>query len=225
MSIFRRTTDIVTANLNDLVDRWEDPERMLRQAMRDLEATLAVTSAAVARSIATEKLLAGTQAQQAAQADRWQQRANQALDEADQELARRAIARQLNYEHVAATTGRQLAEAHEVNNSLRRRLDLLRDRHAAARTKLTVLSAQQSVANAQLRASMVTKLPETEAGAWGRFQRFFEQIELAQGELVARLELETPGETLEADFKLRANERAIDLELARLNASRKPEGT
>ena len=58
MGIFQRTTDILAANVNDLIDRFEEPERMLRHALREIETLVATTSSAVARSIATEKLLA-----------------------------------------------------------------------------------------------------------------------------------------------------------------------
>ncbi len=134
MTIFRRTTDIVTANLNDLVDRWEDPERMLRQALRDMEATLAVTTAAVAPLDRDREVVGRDARKPASRAGRPVAATRKPGPRRGRpKLARRAIARQLNYETAAATTGRQLAEAHEVNNSLRGRLDLLRDRHAAAR--------------------------------------------------------------------------------------------
>ena len=73
MGIFRRTADIFAANLNDLVDRFEEPERMLRHALREMEALAGATSAAVARSIATEKVLAKSRAEHLTQADEWRQ--------------------------------------------------------------------------------------------------------------------------------------------------------
>ena len=54
MGIFHRTTEIVSANLNDFVDRFEQPDRMLRHAVREMETLLSTTSSAVARSLAAE---------------------------------------------------------------------------------------------------------------------------------------------------------------------------
>jgi phage shock protein A len=58
MRLFRRIGDIVAANLNDLVDRFEDPEVMLKQALSEMETMIEDATAAAARAIAGERLLA-----------------------------------------------------------------------------------------------------------------------------------------------------------------------
>ncbi len=101
MGVIRRTSDIIAANVNDLVDYFEHPQRMLRQAVRDMEGSLAATRAAVARSIGSEKLLAKTRAGHLAQIDRWRGRAVAALAEGDEALARAAVARQIDRQRAA----------------------------------------------------------------------------------------------------------------------------
>jgi phage shock protein A len=221
MNIFRRTADVFTANLNDLIDRFEDPERMLRQAVREIEELLPATTSAVARSIATEKLLEKTHAEHVAQADSWQRRAGDALDHDDEPLARRAIERKLDHERAAAVIERQLADAHEANETLRGQLEVLRDKHAAARTRLMLLSAQQSAAQAQRQILTTSRAPNGPVRAWTRFDRFYQQVEFAQAEATALLELETHGE-LAIDAQL--ERRSVDEELVRLKASRRPGG-
>jgi phage shock protein A len=225
MGIFRRTTDIIAANLNDLVDRFEQPEQMLRQALRDMETTLAATSAAVARSIATEKLLEKTQAGHEAHQALWHRRAADALADGDEALARQAIARQLHSAQALATTQRHLAEIRDVNQTLRAQLDTLRGRHANARVRLTTLAAQQSAAQAQREALATLRGPTDRGSAFSRFDRFSEQLELAQAEATALVELETGGNfELEAELARRTAEQAVDVELARLKAGQPATG-
>ncbi len=223
MGIFRRTADVFAANLNDFVDRFEEPQRMLRYALREMESLVSATSAAVARSIATERLLEKTSAEHASQADEWQRRATASIDEGDEVLARRAIARQLNHRRAQAGTDLHLTDARDANETLRRQLDSLRDKHAAARTRLMTLAARQTAADAHRQVLGASRSPVGQARSLLRFDRFYEQAEFAHAEAAARIELETDGDAaLETEFDRRATERTIDDELARLKASRHP---
>jgi phage shock protein A len=220
MGILRRTTDILAANVNDFVDRFEQPERMLRHALREMEGLIASTSAAVARSIATEKLLAGTQADEAAQVQLWQQRAATAIGLGDEPLARRAIARKLEHQHALSVADRQLATARETNEVLRRQLNMLREKHGSARSRLMIVSARQLAAEAQRQMLSSSLTSGGEARALARFERFYQHLEFAQAEAMALLELESHGESdLQSEFERRATEDAIEEELARLKAS------
>jgi phage shock protein A len=189
IGIFRRTTDVITANVNDLVDYFEEPERLLRQAMRDIEASLATTRAAVARSIGGEKLLVKARADHLVEIEAWRRRAANALAEGDEALARAAVARQIDRQQALDAVDTQLAEAHEANGALRRQLNLLVERHATAQSQLILLTAQQSAATAQREALAALAIPTNPSDAWARFQRFHRQIELAQAQSLAELEL------------------------------------
>lgn len=220
MGIFRRAADIFAANMNDLVDRFEEPERMLRQALREMEEMLGVTSTAVARSIATERLLAKSHTEHLAQVDEWRRRAAEAIDEGDDALARQAVAQQLDHERAVATVDRQLADARDANEALRTHLNVLRAKQAAARHKLMLLEAQQTAAGAHRQILTVSGASASRAGALARFEKFYQQAEFAQAETMALLELENHDSSLESQFDRRATERAIDRKLEELKASR-----
>ena len=79
MRLFQRTADVVSANLHDFVQRFEKPERMLRHSLREMEALVETTTAAVARSIAAERLLAKTRAGEQDEVARWGDRAAAAV--------------------------------------------------------------------------------------------------------------------------------------------------
>ncbi len=80
MGILQRTTEILSANLNDFVDGLEQPERMLRHSLREMESLVATTSSAVARSLAAERLLSNARDSQLQQIGTWRTRAKAALD-------------------------------------------------------------------------------------------------------------------------------------------------
>ena len=79
MQLFRRISDIIAANLNDMVDRFEDPEVMLKQAIREMETMIEQTTGAAARAVAGERLLAKDLADQERNAQRWRARAEDAV--------------------------------------------------------------------------------------------------------------------------------------------------
>ncbi len=222
MGIFQRTSAIVSANVNDFVDYFERPDRMLRHALREMETLLASTSATVARSLAAERLLTNSRDAEQQRVETWQQRAVAAIEANDEPLARQAIARQLDHRRSLDLLDRQLAEARETNASLRRQLDLLRDKYAAAQSRMTTLVARQSAANA--RRQIATSLPSaiTSSQVLARFEHFCQKLEFAEAEAVALIDIDTLGEdSLEFEVTKHEREVSVDRELARLRADLK----
>ena len=101
MRLFQRIGDIIAANLNDLVDRFEDPEVMLKQAIREMETMIAEATGGAARAIAGERLLARELADHEQKAARWRARAEEAVSRGDDDLARQAICRAHEHEAMA----------------------------------------------------------------------------------------------------------------------------
>ena len=98
MRLFQRIGDIIAANLNDLVDRFEDPEVMLKQAIREMETMIEGATGGAARAIAAERLLARDLSDHEQKAASWRGRAEEAVVRGDDALARQAIARAHEHE-------------------------------------------------------------------------------------------------------------------------------
>ncbi len=101
MRLFQRIGDIIAANLNDLVDRFEDPEVMLKQAIREMETMIEGATGGAARAIAAERLLARDLTDHEQKAASWRARAEEAVVRGDDDLARQAIARAHEHEVMA----------------------------------------------------------------------------------------------------------------------------
>jgi len=218
MRIFQRVRDILSANLNDLVDRFEDPERMLRQAIREMETTIAKVTAAAARSIAAERLLSGQVSSHRDEAAAWHARAAAALRGADESLARRALGRKREHESLAGALDEQLAATHTANESLRRQLDAMRAKHAEARRKLAMLCARQAAVVARRQASGDVGRDGFDAGVFARFRSLEQRIDESEAEADALAELQLATDPLAEEIHHRDEQLALDADLAELQA-------
>ena len=213
MGIFQRATEIISANLNDAVDHFERPDRMLRQALREMEALLATTSAAVAKSIAAERLLSNACEQERRQVELWNDRAKSAVAAGDEPRARRALARQLHHQRSQDALCRQLAAAQESNAQLRHHLDGLRDKYVTAKGKLTAMEASHAAAAARSEFGGTLAGMTNSHRAVARFEHFYGKLQFAEAEYVASLELAAE-DALELEFSEDESAAAIEKELA-----------
>ncbi len=99
-SIFKRISDVISANLNDLIDRVEDPERMIKQIIREMEENISKAKEGVIEAIASEKQLQKDLEQHRRQSAEWQKKAEEALQGNKEELARAALIRKKEHDNI-----------------------------------------------------------------------------------------------------------------------------
>ena len=121
MGIFKRLQDIRSANMGEMIDSSEDPEPMLAQAIREMEAAIGEARHQTARAMANEKLVRKELTENERQAQEWQQRAEKAIAAGDEGLARKALTRKQEHGKVAAALQDQLSATTEASQTLRRR--------------------------------------------------------------------------------------------------------
>jgi phage shock protein A len=150
-SVLRRIVDLIRTSLNALIDRAEDPEKMLSQMMRDLQSSYDRSRTEVARVLAEKhRLQAQMQQAQAEMAD-WERRAVLALRSGDETLARKALERKRSQAEIAQGFRTQLEEQAAVAEKLKEALRGLENKLAEARVKRSLLSARHKRALAQRR--------------------------------------------------------------------------
>ena len=106
MGLFKRISDIISANLGEMAESFEDPEKMLKQAVREMEKSIQDATKETAKALAGEKKLVKELAHNVSQAKQWQSRAEKAVEEGDDDLARRALSRKQEHEKLAHRTAR-----------------------------------------------------------------------------------------------------------------------
>jgi phage shock protein A len=215
--MFQRVSDIVSANVNELIDGFEDPETMLKQAVREMEAAIEASMEAAAKVIANRKLLDKEHDEHRRLADLWSTRAREAVGQSDDDAARRALAHKADHEKLAAALGDQLAAANELSGKLRRQIDAMRVRLAEARQKLLTLVARNRAAEIRRRFSISLGSAAIDSPAFSRFDRMRRRIEQAEAEADAMVELSR------WDANLETTDPDIEHELATLKAQQHAE--
>src|SRR5512142_260511 len=120
MGIFARLAALLKSNLNDLISKSEDPEKMLNQVVLDMSNQLVEAKKQVAASIADEKRLAKQCEQEAANATEWERRAMMALRAGNEELAKEALARKKEHDALALTFKEQWEKQKAAVEQLKR---------------------------------------------------------------------------------------------------------
>jgi phage shock protein A len=214
MGIFTKLSTVIKSNINDLISRAENPEKMLNQIILDMRDQLAKAKREVAGAIADERKLKSQLDGEVKQARDWQHRAMLAVKEGRDDLAKQALIRQKEHTERAqvlqSTWESQSAETEKLKGSLRQ----LNDKIEEAKRKRNLLIAKQKRAQAQRRIhETMSGLSDT--SAFEAFNRMADKIEeeerrsLAQAEVTEALE----GDTLEHEFlRLESGSGGADVE-------------
>ncbi len=215
MRLFQRIGDIIAANLNDLVDRFEDPEVMLKEAIREMDTMIEGATAGAARAIAGERLLSKELSDHQQKAVRWRARAEQGVSRGDDDLARRAIARAHEHEAMAQALLEQQSSAEQTAQALRSQVAAMRAKQAEARRKLASLASRRQLAQTTRVQHEIAGGYSSRTNGFARFEGMRHQIEQAEAQAEALGELyESADVSLEAEIESRERARRIEAELA-----------
>ncbi|MDH3424883.1 MAG: PspA/IM30 family protein, partial [Gemmatimonadota bacterium] len=214
MGIFTKLSTVIKSNINDLISRAENPEKMLNQIILDMRDQLAKAKREVAAAIADERKLKSQLDTEVKQARDWQHRAMLAVKEGRDDLAKQALLRQKEHTeraHVLQSTWEaQAGETEKLKGSLRQ----LNDKIEEAKRKRNLLIAKQKRAQAQRRIhETMSGLSDT--SAFEAFNRMADKIEEEERKSIAHAEVnaELGGDTLESEFlRLEAGPGGADVE-------------
>jgi phage shock protein A len=217
MGIFARIAQLIKSNLNDLISRSEDPEKMLNQVVLDMNNQLVEAKKQVASSIADEKRLAKQVEQEAANAAEWERRAMMALRAGNEELAKEALNRKREHDELAKTFRDQWQKQKNAVEQLKRALRALNDKIEEAKRKKNVLIARKKRAEAQ-KAIQETMHGLKDQSAFETFERMSNKIDQIEAEAEAQEELseEYTGDVLASQFAQLDRKHSADEDLMAL---------
>ena len=210
MGFFGRMATLIKSNLNDLISKSEDPEKMLNQVIVDMNTQLVEAKKQVAVAIADEKRLQKQLQGETTVAEEWQRKAMLAIRAGDDELAKEALLRKKEHDQLAATFQDQWQKQKNATDQLKLALRALNNKIEEAKRKKNVLIAQKR------RAEAMKSIQETMSGlnqtsAFDTFDRMAEKINQMEAEAEAGAELseEYSGDVLKHKFsKLEATSGA-----------------
>jgi len=207
MALLERVSTLVRANLNDLIDKAEDPEKMIKQVILDMQNQLLQVKTQVAIAIADQHLLANKQKENEDKVTEWMRKAELAVDKKQDDLARAALQRVESYRELSDNFTQQVADQKAQVESLKTALRQLEQKLTEAQAKADVLIAQQRRARAVSKASdaKMAMGDNSKAAAFDRMKRkvaHSEAVGQAKSELAADDDVESRLAALEKEDRI-----------------------
>jgi phage shock protein A len=219
MGIFSRLGTLIKSNLNDLISKAEDPQKMLNQIVLEMQNQLVEAKKQVATSIADEKRLKKQWDEQIELSKEWERKAMLAVRSNDDGLAKEALSRKAEHDKQQAEFGKQWQLQKDAVDKLKEQLRSLNDKIEEAKRKKNILIARQKRAEAQ-KAIQDTMRGLSDTSAFDTFDRMNQKVEQIEAESEASAELggELAGDTLQQKFKQLEGGTGSDMALAELKA-------
>ncbi len=202
MGLFSRFKRAVKSNINDMISKAENPEKMLNQLIVEMNEQLIESKKTVAAAIADEKKLERQVMMNREQADEWERKAMLAIKAGKDDLAKEALLRKQEYDGTVRQYQTQWEAQHASVEQLKGTLRQLQQKIEEAQRKKNLLIARAKRAEAQKRMQR-TMGSMADTSAFEVFDRMAEQVERIEAEVDAMREIEASGsgDSLERQFK------------------------
>ena len=217
MGLLDRISLLVRSNVNDAIDRAEDPEKAIKQLLLDMNSQVIQVKTQVASAIADEKRLRSTYENAQKQADDWQRKAELAIDRGEEDLAKEALQRRINYANSAAGLEEQWKAQSAQVQMLKDGLRKLESKISEANSKQELLIARHRSAKAQeqMHKTLTGVQGMGSASEFGRLER---KVEQQEARAQAYTDLST--DSLDSKFEALESESELDKQLRELKAAR-----
>ena len=217
MALLERVSTLVRANLNDLIDKAEHPEKMIKQVIIDMQNQLLQVKTQVAIAIADQHLLEKKQKENEDKVAEWMRKAELAVDKKQDDLARVALARVESYRDLSDGFGQQVTDQKAQVENLKTALRQLGQKLTEAQAKADLLIAQHRRARAVGKASDA-KLAIGDNSKAATFDRMKRKV--AHSEAMSQAKSEIAADNVEERLAALEKEDRIEQLLVELKAKR-----
>jgi len=217
MGIFTRVRDVISSNINAMLDKAEDPEKMIKMIVREMEDTLVEVKASCAGAMATKKKIQREFTAVQKRADEWAGKARLAVDKGREDLAREALLEKRRYLARVDALHEEQAQCDSLVEQYQSDITQLEEKLTMAREKQRVLVQRHIHAQKKKQAENHIRKVDT-ADAMARFETFEHRIDRMEAE--ADLVNYGRKPTLEDEFSKLEGDEALERELADLKSSR-----
>lgn len=215
-NIFIRISDVISANINHLIDQVEDPERMIKQIILEMEDSIRQVEGSVLDAIAGEKQLARELENHRGQSGKWRDKAEVALTAGNEELARAALTRKKEHDKIVKDLEVSHETAEDTSRKLKTQLRQLQDKLEEARRKRSSLIARKRSAEAMQEMHKTEKHFRRGLDARDKFFRMEDKVMEIEARTEAVAELYDESSDLERKIDRLEMENEVDSEMAEL---------
>jgi phage shock protein A len=212
MGIFSRFTDIVNSNLNAILDKAEDPEKMVRLIIQEMEDTLVEVRSASAKTIANKKEISAQITKLQNEGRDWQSKAELAINKDREDLARAALQEKKKCDEYAVALNAEFAAVDEQISKLQSEVTQLQDKLADAKARQKTIIMRQKTVSSRLDIKRTLNDGKVDA-AMGRFEQYERKIDDLESQVDA---YDLGKKTLADEFADLAADDEIDDALAAL---------
>lgn len=216
MKLFTRLSDIISANLHSLLDNAEDPQKVLRLVIRDMDDTLVEARAALASYLSEQKQLQRELARSEAQCATWVKNAEYALEKNREDLAKSALVEKQAEAEKQAKLQEEIDLVDESVIKLRADIDKLQTKISEAKQREKAFLVRQNAASTRL--TVQRRLHETHINeAISRFESYERRVDEIEADIAA-YEMTAKKGSLADEFAVMRRDQQIEAELAELKA-------
>jgi phage shock protein A len=218
MALLERVSTLIRANLNDLIDKAEEPEKMIKQVILDMQNQLLQVKTQVAIAIADQHLLMKKQKENEDAADQWVRKAELAVEKSHDDLARAALERSMTARGMAASFAEQVSDQTAQVENLKTALRKLELKLQEAQSKSDVLMAQHRRSRALSRANDA-RMKIGDGSKQAAFDRVKNRVQ--HEEAVSQAKSELAVDSIDDRLAALEKEQEIDKLLAEIKARKK----
>lgn len=218
MGIFSRISDIVNSNLNALCDSAEDPEKMIRLIIQEMEDTLVEVRSASARVIADQKTASRRRDRIASEVATWEDKAKLAASKGRDDLAKAALQERRAVEETLRLVEGELMSASEHIGQLNEEIGQLQQKLDDAKAKQKTILLRSKTASSRMQVKKQVHRSELDS-AFAKFERFERRVDTLEGELQAMELGRDTASSLAAEIDALGEEDWLDEELLRIKDS------
>ena len=219
MSIFTRLGDLLRANINDLIDKAEDPEKMVKQIIQDMDRELVKSTQMLGKAMASERQIEKQMNDAKAKSADWENKAKLALQAGDQELAKKAVEEKLKVDEKVTQFTQMYESVHAQTEQIKAQVEELKSKLEEAKNRQAMLIARSQMADTQKDLAQSLGGMNTSENAFAKMDKMEERIARKEAEAQAFSEISKTGNAAEKDpFAVLESNSKVDAEMARLMA-------
>ena len=217
MGVFSRMTDIINSNINSMLDQAEDPQKMIRLIIQEMEDTLVEVRSSSARVLAERKAAARRLEQMQVEADSWEDKAKLAIGKGREDLARAALQEKRAIEEELAVINGELQATDEHIEQLNEEVGKLQQKLSDAKAKQKALVMRSQTVESRIKVKRQMQREKLD-DAFQRFDHFERRMDNLEGQLEAMDLGREVSPDLAAEIDALQEDEQINGELQRLKA-------
>lgn len=215
MAIFERLSDLVRANINDLIDKAENPEKMVKQIIIDMEEQLRKSTQSLGIAMGSLNSVKKQLETAKEQSNVWQEKAKNCLSQGNEELAKQALENKIKQDNMVNQYQTMVDSMETQVNDIKAQIDILKQKLEEARSKQAMLVARSQMADAK--SQMAKTLGNMDSkSAFAKMDKMEQKIAQKEAQADAFSEVSGVQESESDPFAKMDRDNAVDAELERL---------